>query len=195
MVLEILGSILATSTAKSVIDFVDDRISEYISKKFGNKPPEDIEALKKEVKELKTKLETKEKDDITQTDVEDVNKTIMKIKQKQSSLPDIIISDSIFQAWSERKLEIEDQALLLKRKLELLIDNSEELLIKGINFQNIKEMIETIDISLSEMSEAKRRARRFRLTSDEEKARAAEISLRDTIIDAGIFVKPYYGAN
>lgn len=47
--IEIVASILATSTAKAVTKFLDDKVGEYIGKKFGNKPPEDYEALRKEI--------------------------------------------------------------------------------------------------------------------------------------------------
>lgn len=192
MVLEILGTILATSTAKSVIKFVDEKITDYVSKKYGNKPPDDIEALKKEIEELKVKLETKEKDEITQTDIDEINKTIAKTKQKQVLLPDTIISDSIFQEWYEKNLDVENQVPIVIKKLEKLIDAAKELNISEEHRLIIQNYKTIIQVDIKEMIEARRKARMFRLTVYEEKAKGAEISLRSNILDAENLLKPYY---
>ncbi len=153
--LEILGTILVTSTAKSVIKFLDEKVAEYISKKFGNKPPADVETLKKEVEELKVKLEAKEKDEINQTDVEKLRKTITEIEQKQSYLPDKIISDSIFQEWSEKKLDPEDQAPIVIRELEMLLEKSRELKISEGKRWDIRKIINAIDLNLEDINKAR----------------------------------------
>ncbi len=195
VVLEILGSIIATSTAKSVIKFVDEKVGEYISKKFGNKPlPDDIEALKKEVQELKEKLEVKKRDEINQGDVEQLQKTITKIEQKQSYLPDKIISNSIFQEWSTREEgDVEDQAPIIKKELETILNRTRELKISDRKRWEIQDMIIAVDMNLKEMTEAKREAKKFRgLVSAEQKAKEAEIGLRSTIFEAANYLKPYF---
>ncbi len=194
VVFETLASMLATTTAKSVIKFLDEKVAEYINKKFGGKPPSDIESLKKEVEELKVKLEAKESTELTETDIEEVSKAVTKVEQKQKSFSETIISDSMFREWSETKLYVEDQAPVVKRELEMLINKAKELKISERKRWDIQDMIIALDMNLNDMIEAKRRVRKFRLTSDEEKSRAAEIALRDTIFEARNFLEPYYGA-
>ncbi|VVB95938.1 Uncharacterised protein [uncultured archaeon] len=152
MVIEILGSILATSTSKSVIKFLDDRVAEYIGKKFANTPPKDFEALKKEIEELKLKLDAKESVKVSPADVEEVNKTITKIEQKQSLLPDKIITDSFFQEWSEKQ-DIEHQAPIVLRKLELLVDNSREKM-SNTKYWEIMDIKNAINMNLEDMVKA-----------------------------------------
>lgn len=197
MVLEILGTILATSTAKSVIKFVDEKITDYVNKKYGNKPPGDIEVLKREIEELKGKLDTKEKADITQIDVEDMKKAIIKIEQRQSSLPDAIISDSNFLEWSDRKLEendLEDQAPIVRKELEILLAKTKELKISEKNRWRVQNIRVAIDMNLNEMLDARGWTEMRHLTADEEKAKLAEIALRNTLYEARNTLKPYYDA-
>ncbi len=195
MVLEILGAILATSTAKSVAKFLDEKLTEYVNKKFNNKPPVDIEALKTEVEQLKEKLEAKKKDDITQTDVDELQKTVMKIEQKQNSLHDAIISDSILQEWSLRKeRDVDDQAALVKRELEVILDKAKDLKIAEKKRWEIQDILVAIEMNLKEMVEAEKKARKYPgLVSAEQKAKEAEIGLRNTIFEATEYLKPYAG--
>jgi len=195
MVVEILGSIIATSTAQSVIKFMDEKVGEYINKKFGNKPPpSDIEALKKEVQELKEKLDVKKREEINQVDIDQLKNTMTKIEQKQSYLPDKIISNSIFQEWSSKEeRDVEDQVTIIKKELEIIFNRTRELKIPERKRWEIQDMIIAIDINLKEMNDAKREAKKFRgLVSAEQKAKEAEIGLRNTIFEAANYLKPYF---
>ena len=89
---------------------------------------------------MKTRIGTKENDKISQADVEEVNKTITKIEQKQSSSSDKIISDSIFLDWSKKEQDkdqdIEYQAPIVKKELEMLYNRSKELnMLNALNKQ------------------------------------------------------------
>lgn len=196
MVLEILGSIIATSTAKSVIKFVDEKVADYVSKKYGNKPPADIEALVKDVKELKEKLDEKQKDEVTQIDVEEMRKSIIKIGQRQSSLPDTIISDSNFLEWNDMKLrvemDIEGQAPIVRRELEILLSKTHELKKSEKNSWRIQNILVAIDMNLNDMKKWIEMFQMQPLSIYDDKAKLAEIALRNTLYEARNTLKPYY---
>jgi len=198
MVLEILGSIIATSTAKSVIKFVDEKVADYVSKKYGNKPPEDIETLMKEVEELKGKLDAKQKDEVTQTDVEEMRKSIIKIGQRQSSLPDTIISDSSFLEWNDMKLgvemDIEGQAPIVRREMEILLAKTKELKISEKNRWRVQNILVAIDMNLNDMKKWIEMFQMQPLSVYDDKAKLAEIALRNTLYEARNTLKPYYDA-
>lgn len=190
---EILGSILATSTAKSVIKFLDDRVAEYIGKKFENTPPRDIEALKKEIEELKLRLEAKEDYEVSQTDVEEVNSTLSKIDQKQISLSDKIISVSIFQEWS-KNLDIEDLAPILNRELNVLVDKAKELKISDKKRYEIQNLINALFMNYNDLITARRQFQMTLLPAYDQQAKLSEIALRNTIQEAKNYLKFYYNS-
>lgn len=176
---------------------MDEKINDYVSKKYGNKPPGDIEALKKEVEELKGKIDTKEKADITQIDVEDMKKAITKIEQRQSSLPDAIISDSNFLEWNDRKLEendIDGQAPIVRKELEILLTKTKELKISDKNRWRIQNISVAIDMNLNDMIKWTEMFETHLLSIYNEKATSAEIALRNSLYLARNTLKPYYSA-
>ena len=189
---EILGAVLVTSTAKTVIKFLDEKVADIVNKKFGNKPPGEVEALKKEVEELKAKMDSKKESDIVQTDIEEIRNTITKIKQK--SLPDAIISYSSFQEWGEKNLSIEEQVPIAASELEMLISKAKELDISDEECTEIQDIKVAIPTNFKAMKEAKRMYRLFHLEEYEQKAKAAEITLRGNIIMAEDYFKNYLEA-
>lgn len=188
--LEIVASMLATSTVKAVTKFLDEKVAEYVGKKFGNNLPEDFESLKKEIEELKINLDAKESAEVSQADIEEVNKTITKIEQKQNYSSDKIISDSIFLEWSENKLDIEYQAPVVKRELEMLLDKAKELKISENKRWDIRQIISAIDLNLKDSIDARLKYE-LGLVGHEE-VRKYEMSLRQSIFAARDLFGKFY---
>lgn len=189
--IETLGVILTSATAKTVARFIDDKISEYIRQKFGGKATAEIAALKKEVETLKQQLEKKSADNITDDEVEALRKKISQIELKQSPLPAEIISNEVFQKWSEKEAPVEEQARLAARQLEVLIDQADAV---GIPTQKRLQMVDVaaaIMANCEELEQARFTARLTGSRADKEQEKNAAIQLRKNIYQARDFLRGY----
>lgn len=190
--LETLGIILTSETAGSVAKFLYEKVEKYIREKFGNNPPDEVEDLKNQVEELKNKLETKEKEDVTNSEVEEVKKTVRKIEQTETQVPAEIISPEVFRKWSESdELDIEDQGIIARRQIQILIEKSNELNIKASKQFEIQDVAANIDRMLKNFKKARLDARLSGLRDDEEKEGKLEMQLRRNIFHANNLLKGY----
>ena len=169
-ILELLGgtliTIVSSETAKSVAKFlwekVDPVLTETINETFGSNAPDDDEmvTLKSEVQDIKEKLESMDQEDITAEDLNTLKQTIEKIEQSQTPVPSDAISGAVFQKWSERSdLDDEDKALLLKKELELILDNAEELKLKDSKRYEIQDVHSSIVLNIRRLKKAVKEAR------------------------------------
>lgn len=192
MLLETLGLILTSSTAKSVAKFVYEKVDEYVRDKLGNKPPDEVGKLKKEVEDLRDKLESKDRDDITSTEVEELKRKIKQIEQGQSLLPANVISGEVFQKWSlQETLDTEDQALLIMRQLEVLLDKAGELGIKDRKRFQIQDICASLDFNIRKLKDVRLMVRRNDLRSDKEEEEKRELLLRQIIFQARDLLRGY----
>ncbi len=193
--LDIVGSIVATSTVKTVAKFLDDRIAEYIGKKFDNTPPGDYDALKKEIEKLKIELESKDNNKISPSDIVQVNNAIIKIAQKQSSSSDKIISDSIFLEWSRKEeRNLEEQAHIEEKKLEMLANNAKTLKIpSNAIWRDIQPTRSIIYTNLDDWERAVRDEQTGRV--NHEKVRDYQMKLQNSIFASREIFDRYYNAN
>ena len=190
--IETLGILLTSATAKTVAKFVDDKISEYIRQKLGNKPSPEIAAMKKEIEGLKQQLEGKELDKVTADEVEELRKKVVQIEQKQSPLPAEIISNEVFQRWSEKdQVPVEDQALLVVRQLEVLIDKAAELVVPDQKRFQLQQLAATIQENREDLENARFTARLSGSRTDKDQEKSLGILLRKNIYQARDFLKGY----
>lgn len=191
-IIETLGLILTSSTAKSVAKFLYEKIDEYIHNKLGNKPSDEVAKLKNEVEELKTKMEAKDQEQITPAEVEALKQKVIQIEKSQSPLPANIVSGEIFQKWSEMsELDDEDQALLVRKQLEVLLDKANELAIKDRKRFEIQDVCASLDINLRKLKDARNNVRRRGLRADQDEEERREYLLKNTISLARDVLKAY----
>lgn len=188
--IEIITSLLATSTAKAIAKFLDDKVGEYISKKFDDKPPSELGTLKREIEELKTSLQDKKSTEVSQVDIQEISNAIAKIEQRQSSSSDKIITDSIFLDWSNNKLDIESQALIARKELEMLLDSASKLKISENKRWDIRQIMSAIDLNLDDFTRA-RRQEEIGL-GEHGDVRKYEINLRHSIFAAKDLFEGFY---
>jgi len=190
--LETLGIILTSETAGSVAKFLYEKVENYIREKFGNKSPDEVEELKTEIEELKNKLESKEKEDVTESDVEEVRETITHIEKTESQIPPEIISADVFKKWSESdELDVTDQALIVRRRLQILMDKAAELGIKENKKYEIQDTAVNIDQKISRLKQAVSTARLTGFRDDKEEVEKTEMLLRKNIFQAKDLLKGY----
>ena len=173
----------------------DDKIAEYIGKKFGNTPPEDYDALKKEIEKLKIELECKDKSKISPSDIVQVNNAIIKIAQKQSSSSDKMISDSIFLEWTKKgERNLDDQAHIEEKKLEMLVNNAEKLKIPYTAiWRDIQPTRSVISINLDDWETSVRDEQTGRMNHD--KVRDYQMRLQNSIFASRELFGKYYNVN
>lgn len=190
--IETLGILITSATAKTVVKFVDEKISDYIRQKFGNKPSPEIAAMKKEIEDLKSKLDAKEKNDITTAEVDELRVKVTQIEQMHSALPSNIISGDIFQAWSEKgELDIEDQALIIRKQLEILMDKAGALGLKPEKRHRIQDKATSIIVTTKNLRESREKARDSDLTKDKEEVVRLERLLQNIVFQSRDLLKGY----
>jgi hypothetical protein len=192
MILETLGVLLTTETAGSVAKFLFEKVEGYIREKLGGNAPTEIENLKTQVKELKEKLEAKSREEVTVSEVEELKQTVQQIEQTKTPVPANIISAEIFQKWSEKdNLDPIEQALIVRRQLQVLMDKAVE---SGINENKRFEIQDTainIDQKIRNLKEAKRTARLTGFRDDRDEKEKTEMLLRRNIIQARDLLRGY----
>lgn len=190
--IETLGLLLTSATAKTVAKFVDEKISEYIRKKLGNKPSPEIEAMKKEIESLKQQLEAKAASQITPDEVELLRQKLQNIQAQHTPLPAEIISIEVFQRWSEsEQAPVEDQALIVVRQLEVLIDKAGELGVPDARRIQLQQLAAAIQENREDLENARFTARLTGSRADKDQEKSLGILLRKNIYQARDFLKGY----
>ena len=190
--IETLGIILTTATAKTVARFVDEKISDYIRQKFGNKPTPEIAAMKKDIENLKQQLEAKDPGKVTADEVEELRKKVNLIEFKQSPLPADIISNDLFQKWSEKdQVPVEDQAMLVVRQIEVLIDRAGDLGVPDAKRFQLQQLAATIQENCGDLAGARFTARLSGSRADKDQEKNLGILLRKNLYQARDFLKGY----
>lgn len=191
-ILETLSLVLTSETAKSVARFLYEKVGEYVSDRFGDNPSEEVERLEKEIEDLKNKLESKDSNQVTQNELDELKEKVTRIEQKDSPLPPEIVSGEVFQKWTEKgNLDFEDQASIVMRQIKVLMDKAGEL---GVNEQKrfeIQQVFSSLGVNLKNLKEAKWTARLSGLRSDKEDGTRMEMLLVRNIHQARDLLKGY----
>lgn len=193
-IFETLTLILTSETAKGVVKFLYEKVEGYVREKFGNKPPDEdkVIQLKKEIKDLKDRIESKDKEEITPAEIEELKERIDQIEKNKTPLPSTIISPDIFQKWTEQgELDVEDQGLILIRELEVLIDKAGELGIKGQKLTQIETISSSIKENIVDLKDSRFKARLTGIGTDKDKEKSIKILLRQNFYQARDFLKGY----
>ncbi|MGH7902015.1 MAG: hypothetical protein ACRENZ_09795, partial [Thermodesulfobacteriota bacterium] len=183
-IFETLTLILTSETAIGVAKFLYEKVEGYVREKFGNKPPDEdkVIQLKKEIEDLKDRIESKGKGEIPLADVEELRERITQIEKNQTPLPSTIISPDIFQKWTEEgELDVEDQALIIRKELEILLDRADDLGIKDRKRFQIQDILSSINVNVSKLKSARMKARISPLPEYTIEEERREILLNNTI--------------
>jgi len=187
---ETVTAILNSGTAVSVAKFVFDKVIDYIKSEPAKEASPDIVELKNEIEVLKNQLEAKDRDDISDAEVNQVKEKIEKIEAGQSSLPREIVSTEEFKKWQEKEdLDIEDEALILMREVEYLIENANEMNLKDQKKFELNQLAATIGVNLKGYKEARFSAQLSGLSSDKQEQIRLETLVRKNIFQVKDYLK------
>lgn len=190
--LETIGIILTSETAGSVAKFLYEKVETYIREKFGNKSPDEVEELKSQIEELKNKLEAKDKEDVTESDVEEVRNTIANIEKTETPVPSEIISADVFRRWSESgNLNVEDQALLIRRQLYILLERAAELGLKERDRFKVQDITVSIEQKLRNLKRDVYKYEQTPNTKNRELMEETESLLGKNLLMARDIIKAY----
>ena len=192
--LETIGLLLTSQTAGSVAKFLYEKVEGYIREKLGGKPSGEVENLKKQVEELKNKLEAKEKDDVTASEVEELKQTVERIEKNESPVPANIISPDVFQKWSEDKNnvpDVEDQALILRRQLHVILEKASELGIKDKIRFRIQDLTVSIEQKIRNLKEYRQELNYNDNLKNRERVDETERSLAKNLLSARDILRGY----
>jgi site-specific recombinase XerC len=187
---ETITAVLNTGTAVSVAKFVFEKVMDYINNKPAKEASPDIVELKNEIEVLKNQMEAKDREDISEAEVSQIKEKIEKIEIGASSLPREIVSADEFKRWLEKEdLEIEDEALILKRELEYLIENANEMGLKDQKKFELNQLASTIGVNLQGFKEARFSAQLSGLSSDKQEQIRMETLVRKNIFQIKDYLK------
>jgi hypothetical protein len=190
--IETLSIILTSATAKTVAKFVDEKIGEYIRHKLGGKPSAEVAKLQTDIETLKKQLEAKEKDEVSAAEVNELMARVTQIEQMHTTLPPTIISGEAFQSWSERgDLDIEDQALILRKQLQMVMDRSAELGLKQEQRYRVQDKASSIIVTMKNLREAREKARDTDLNKDKEEVVRLERLMQNLVFQTRDLLKAY----
>lgn len=190
--IETLGILITSATAKSIAKFLDEKIGDYIRQKFGNKPSPEVAAMKKEIEGLKQQLETKEADKVTPDEIQELRKKLNQIESQQSPLPAEIVSNEVFQKWSAKdQVPVEDQAMIVVRQLDILIDRAGEVGVPDQKRLQLQQIAAAIQENRDDFKNARFTARLTGARADKDQEKNLGILLRKNIYQARDFLKGY----
>lgn len=190
-VIETLTLLATSATAKSVAKFLFERIDNYVSEKFAGKAEGEVAQMKQEVADLKYKLEAKSDEDVTQSDLDELKAKLSEIEKDQSPLPADIVSPAAFQKWSEKDLDVVDQAIIMQKQLEILVDKAGELKMPDMKKFQLQQLTATLQQNITDLKEARFTARLTGMRDDREREKSLGILIRKNIFQARDFLKGY----
>ncbi|MFQ5584238.1 MAG: hypothetical protein ACE5GL_07370 [Calditrichia bacterium] len=190
-VIETLTLLATSATAKSVAKFLFERIDNYVSEKFAGKAEGEVARLKQEVEDLKYKLEAKSDEDVSQSDLDELKATLSEIEEDQSPLPADIVSPAAFQKWSEKDLDIVDQAIIMRKQLEILVDKAGELNMPDMKKFQLQQLTATLQQNITDLKESRFTSRLTGMRDDREREKSLGILIRKNIFQARDFLKGY----
>lgn len=126
-----LVALLSSSTARSIGEFVLEKVRGYlnagkeINEDEKTKLQDQIRELERINSSLENKLSTVGAD--TQSEVNDLKQEIISIETLQKKLPETMISIDSFNNWIDQR-ELEEQAYVAHKRLEVLNEKAREVL-------------------------------------------------------------------
>jgi hypothetical protein len=143
--------------------------------------------LVKETEDLRDKLESKDRKEISSDDVKLVKQKMVEVKSLSDTMKEDVTSLKAVAAWADGYLEgatgsdVEDLAEFYLYRLRFLIDRSEELMLKRKRKEELQELLVSIEVNVNRFIQAERKAK-LRPTPDNKGAFAdTEYTLKDTL--------------
>lgn len=187
---ETVTALLSSGTAVSVAKFVFEKVMDYIKDKPEQETSKDILELKNEMEILKNQLESKDREEISNDEVNQLKEKVEKIEQGKVFLPKELVSANEFKKWSEKEdLDIEDQAYILAKQMEILLDKSDEFGLKDQKKFQLNQLAATIKTNLDTFREARFTAQLSGLSSDKQEQIKLETLVRKNIFQGRDYLK------
>lgn len=197
-IFESLVALLTSSTAKSVGKFLFQKIDGYLKKKYGAITEEEKAELERQLEELKrirdqieSKIETPT--GVTQNEVNDLKQRVVDIEelQKKKILPEVLISPELFDKWRVGE-PIEDQAFIVKKQLDVLIDKCIQMRVRETKRWELEEVSNNLEMYVNSLIEARRKARKAPdIDMFKQDMKVAEIALRTNLKTAKPLIREY----